>query len=222
MYLRLRENLGDLCGETTYDFTRWTFAMQPMWENRQGLYLVCVQILRKRRISTCAATTIVSTIMLLSTATLSSLLLCLSVTQAAWDASRYLWYTTPAKDLAGTLPIGNGRVAAAIYGSATEKVTLNENSVWSGPWQDRANRNSLKALPNVRSLLQQGKITEAGQMVLDNMAGNPISPRAYNPLVDMGLDFGHANAKLDGFNRVLDTKTGMASVTYMVGGVNYT
>jgi len=160
--------------------------------------------------------------MLFSTQTLSSLLLLLPVTNAAWDASRYLWYTTPAKDFAGTLPIGNGRVAASIYGSATEKINLNENSVWSGPWQDRANRNSLKALPNVRSLLQNGKITEAGQMVLDNMAGNPTSPRAYNPLVDLGLDFGHGNAQLEGFQRVLDTTSGTAVVTYLVGGVNYT
>lgn len=152
---------------------------------------------------------------------LTKFLLFLPATHAAWDASRFLWYNTPAANFAGAVPIGNGRVAGVVYGTATEKITLNENSVWSGPWQDRANRNALKALPTVRTLLQNGNITGAGQTVLDSMAGNPTSPRAYHPLVDMAFDFGHKGT-LGDYTRYLDTYRGTAFVTYTVGGVNYT
>jgi hypothetical protein len=149
------------------------------------------------------------------------LLLLLPTAHAAWDASRFLWYNSPAANFAGAVPIGNGRVAGVVYGTATEKITLNENSVWSGPWQDRANRNSLGALPSIRTMLQNGDITGAGQKVLDTMSGNPNSPRAYHPLVDIAFDFGHSGNLAD-YTRYLDTYRGNAFVTYTVGGVNYT
>ena len=48
----------------------------------------------------------------------------------ALDASRYLWYTSPGTDFASGLPFGNGRVAGLLYGSAVERIPLNENSLW--------------------------------------------------------------------------------------------
>jgi hypothetical protein len=138
------------------------------------------------------------------------------------DGSRFAWYTSAAGDFASALPIGNGRVAGAVFGSANEKVTLNENSVWSGPWQNRGNSKSLAALPNIRSRLQSGDLTGAGDLVLQNMAGNPTSPRAYNPLVDLLLDFGHSSSSLTSYTRYLDTSQGTAFVSYNYGGVNYT
>jgi len=142
--------------------------------------------------------------------------------QGQMDGSRYAWYTSAAGDFASALPIGNGRVGGAVFGSAAEKLTLNENSVWSGPWQSRGNSNSLGALSNIRSHLQSGDLTGAGSLVLQNMAGNPTSPRAYNPLVDLLLDFGHSSSSLTSYTRYLDTDQGTAFVTYNYGGVNYT
>lgn len=142
---------------------------------------------------------------------------------AQWDASRYAWYTSAGgTDFAATLPIGNGRLGAAVFGGATDQVTLNENSMWSGPYQDRANRNSGASLAAIRQQLTNGQITAAGQSTLNNMAGNPTSPRAYNPLVDLALDFGHSDSGMSAYQRVLDTLTGSAWVTYTYGGVNYT
>lgn len=140
---------------------------------------------------------------------------------AQWDASRYLYFNSAGSALSSSLPIGNGRVAAAVYGTATEKITLNENSVWSGQWQDRGNANSAAALASIRQKLTSGDITGAGGQTLDAMAGNPTSPKQYQPTVDMGIDFGHGGT-LGGYARVLDTKMGTAMVTYTLGGVNYT
>jgi hypothetical protein len=145
-----------------------------------------------------------------------------SLVQGQWDASRFAWYNSAGTNFASALPIGNGRVAGVVYGSASEKITLNENSVWSGPWQNRANSRSLGALSAIRQRLQNGDLTGAGQMVLENMAGNPTSPRAYNPTVDMLLDFGHSSGSISSYTRYLDTYQGTAFVTYNYGGVNYT
>src|SRR5512142_187451 len=86
---------------------------------------------------------------------------------ATWDASRFAWYTADAgNDFASALPIGNGRLGAAVFGTAVEKIVLNENSVWSGPWQDRANPASKNALAGIRQMLVAGNITSAGQQAL--------------------------------------------------------
>lgn len=139
----------------------------------------------------------------------------------AWDGSRIAWYESDAgNDFKSALPIGNGRLGAAVFGTGVEKLVLNENSVWSGPWLDRVNPNSKNALASIRQKLVSGDITGAGQSAMDNMAGNPTSPRAYNPLVNMGIDFGHTSG-ISSYTRWLDTFQGTAGVNYTYGGTNY-
>jgi hypothetical protein len=140
---------------------------------------------------------------------------------ARWDASRYAWYSSDAgDDYAAALPIGNGRLGATVYGTADENLALNENSIWSGPWQDRANRQSAEALDSIRNQLVAGDITSAGQNVLNSMAGDPTSPREYNPLGYMTLSFGHE--EMSDYFRYLDTYQGNAFVSYVYDGINYT
>ncbi|KAI5920136.1 Six-hairpin glycosidase-like protein [Camillea tinctor] len=155
---------------------------------------------------------------------LTALLGFTSLAHAQWDASRFAWYKTDAgTDFASALPIGNGRVAAAVYGTLAEHLALNENSIWSGPWQDRANPNARGALAEVRSQLIDGNVTGAGQNVLANMSGTPVSPRQYQPLGNLTIDFGHATAAdVTDYFRYLDTYQGTAFVSYVYGGVNYT
>jgi hypothetical protein len=141
----------------------------------------------------------------------------------SWDSSRFARYTSDASnDFASSLPIGNGRLGAAIFGSPIEKVVLNENSVWSGQWQDRANPQAKNSLSRIRQLLQTGDLTAAGQQAMDNLAAKQTSPRAYHPLVNMVLDFGHSSSQISSYVRWLDTYQGTATVTYLAGGVNYT
>ncbi|KAH6611775.1 glycoside hydrolase family 95 protein [Chaetomium sp. MPI-SDFR-AT-0129] len=139
----------------------------------------------------------------------------------AWDGSRFAWYTSDAgDDFASALPIGNGRLGAAVFGTANEKVVLNENSMWSGPWLDRANSKSKDAVPQIREMLISGDITGAGKSAMDNMAGNPTSPRAYQPLVDLGIDFGHGSG-ISSYTRWLDTYQGTVGVNYTHDGTDY-
>lgn len=138
------------------------------------------------------------------------------------DGSRYAYYTSDAGgDWHAALPIGNGRLGAAVYGGGTERLVLNENSMWSGTFTNRVNSGSKNAFPDIRKKLVNGDITSAGQSAMSNMAGNPTSPRAYQPLVNMGMDFGHSSG-VSSYSRWLDTLQGTVGVNYMHGGTNFT
>jgi len=140
---------------------------------------------------------------------------------ADWDGSRFAWYSSDSGNtFANSLPIGNGRLGATVFGGSVEKLVLNENSMWSGPWQDRVNRNARGAVDDIWKKLLAGSVTEAGQSAMSNLAGDPTSPKAYNPLVNMGVDFGHSSLGT-GYSRWLDTYQGTAGVNYTLNGVSY-
>lgn len=160
---------------------------------------------------------------MLSTALLAALVSAVSVHGASWDPSRHAWYTSDsANDWHNALPIGNGRLGALAFGSSAEKLTLNENSVWSGPWQDRVNPRAKNALADIWKNLVAGQITAAGNSAMANLAGDPTSPKAYNPTVDLNIDFGHgALSSLSNYTRWLDTIEGTSGVSYVKNGVTY-
>src|SRR5450432_1290967 len=77
-----------------------------------------------------------------------------------------LWYRSPAGSFEEALPIGNGRLAAMVYGRvARERIGLNEETIWEGEAVDRCNPRALEALPEIRGLLFAGKSREAGSLI---------------------------------------------------------
>ena len=144
-----------------------------------------------------------------------------TIAHALFDPSRFTWYTTPANNFSSTLPLGNGRLGAAVWGSTVENITLNENSIWGGQFMDRANPDAYNALDPVRSMLKQGNITAAGEMTLEKMVGSPDEPRAYHPLGSLVLDFGHEGSHIENYTRSLDLLKGRAVVDYEYHGVKF-
>ncbi|RAL16779.1 glycoside hydrolase family 95 protein [Aspergillus homomorphus CBS 101889] len=152
---------------------------------------------------------------------LSILTACVLPGHARFDASTVAWYTSPATNFTTTLPIGNGRLGAAIWGTAIENVTLNEDSIWNGSFVNRVNPKSYGALAPVRSMLASGNITTAGEVTLEDMAGIPALPQSYSPLGALRLDFGHARSAIRNYTRSLDLRTGNAVVDYDYQGVTF-
>ncbi|KAK6200777.1 Short-chain dehydrogenase/reductase aba4 [Pestalotiopsis sp. IQ-011] len=138
-----------------------------------------------------------------------------------YDGSRHLWYDEPGTSFSEGLAIGNGRIGALVYGSAAENITLNENSVWSGLFQDRINNKSLEAFPQARQLLVDGNLTDAANLVLEDMAGIPTTNRAYSVTNNLVLDFGHSEDDWENYERWLDTLDGNVGVSYDYNNVTY-
>src|SRR5258708_19068333 len=73
-----------------------------------------------------------------------------------------LWYRQPAKVWNEATPIGNGRLGAMVFGGApSERIQLNEYTVWAGEKRDRNNPAGKAAVPEIRRLLFDGKPREA-------------------------------------------------------------
>jgi alpha-L-fucosidase 2 len=67
-----------------------------------------------------------------------------------------LWYRQPAGAWTQALPVGNGRLAAMVFGTVRkEHIQFNEDTVWSGEKRDRSNPESPKALPEIRRPLME-------------------------------------------------------------------
>ena len=76
------------------------------------------------------------------------------------DNALDLWYRQPARNWNQALPVGNGRLAAMVFGDAArEHLQLNEDSIWSGTKRDRSNPEASKAFPEVRGMIEQGYLT---------------------------------------------------------------
>ncbi|KAJ7908428.1 glycoside hydrolase family 95 protein [Mycena leptocephala] len=143
-----------------------------------------------------------------------------------FDGSRHVWFTFPGffPTFESSLPVGNGRVAASIYGGASEVLGINENSIWTGPFQDRIAAMALAAEPVVREMLLAGNLSEGREYAYEHMISNVTSPRAFSYFGNIDIDFGHAKGEeeMTDYVRWLDTREGTAGVQYVFEGVTYT
>ena len=140
---------------------------------------------------------------------------------AGEDNALRLWYRQPARVWTEALPVGNGRLAAMVFGDVRrEHIQLNEDTVWSGEKRDRSNPEAAKAVPEIRRLLEQGHPAEAQNLADRAMISVPRELPVYQTLGDLWLDFG-AGQEPGSYSRELDLGTGIASVRYSAGGVNY-
>ena len=131
-----------------------------------------------------------------------------------------LWYNHPATHWEEALPVGNGRLGAMVYGGvAKEWIQLNEESIWAGPPIPEVKRDVSKELGHVRELLFAGKYAE-GQALQQSLMPKRISPRSYQTMGLLCLDFGHKD-KATGFRRDLNLDTAIATTTYKINGVTY-
>jgi alpha-L-fucosidase 2 len=133
-----------------------------------------------------------------------------------------LWYRHPATQWTEALPIGNGRLGAMVFGGvASERIQLNEETVWAGEKRDRNNPEGARNLPEVRRLLFAGKPKEAEALAERTMIAVPKRMPPYQPLGDLLLRFPGQDQAND-YVRELDLDSGIVRVTYKSGGVRFT
>ncbi|WP_203855143.1 glycosyl hydrolase family 95 catalytic domain-containing protein [Plantactinospora mayteni] len=133
-----------------------------------------------------------------------------------------LWYDEPAgADWLRALPIGNGRLGAMVFGNVdTERLQLNEDTVWAGGPYDSANPRGAAALPEIRRLVFADQWSQAQNLINQAMMGTPGGQLAYQPVGNLRLAFGTASGASQ-YNRILDLTTATTSTTYVLNGVRY-
>ena len=134
------------------------------------------------------------------------------------SVNEIMWYDSPAKDWLEALPIGNSKLGAMVYGDTqTEEIQINEETFWSGGPHDNNSDQSLEHLDEVRSLIFQGKETEATKLIDEYFIPGPHGMRFLNPGSIM-LDLGAVDTVRD-YRRQLDLGTAVNTTTYAENGV---
>jgi alpha-L-fucosidase 2 len=98
-----------------------------------------------------------------------------------------LWYRQPAGAWTQALPVGNGRLAAMVFGTIPkEHIQLNEDTVWSGEKRDRSNLEAPKTLAEIRRLLVEGHPAQAQALADKTMISIPRALPVYETLAISG------------------------------------
>ncbi|WP_116510374.1 glycoside hydrolase N-terminal domain-containing protein [Micromonospora sp. B006] len=133
-----------------------------------------------------------------------------------------LWYDEPAgTDWLRALPIGNGRLGAMVFGNMdTERLQLNEDTVWAGGPYDSANTRGAANLAEIRRRVFADQWTSAQDLINQTMMGSPGGQLAYQTVGDLRLSFGSASGATQ-YNRTLDLTTATVTTTYVLNGVRH-
>lgn len=135
-----------------------------------------------------------------------------------------LWYEQPADEWMKSIPLGNGRIGAMVFGGVeTETVALNEITMWSGQpdiFQERPLGKEM--LNNIRQLFFDGKYAEGNRVVSEFMSGVPHSFGSHVPAGDLKLKFYYPAGNISNYKRELTLDNAINTVTYKVGNVEYT
>jgi len=140
---------------------------------------------------------------------------------AAPESALSLWYRRPARGWLEALPVGNGRLAAMVFGGVeTERLQLDEGTVWAGGPYTPANPQGLAALPEIRRLVFEGRWDEAQRLVDARFLGIPAPELQYQTVGNLTLNFPVPDA-VSGYRRELDLDTAIARVEYAAAGVRH-
>jgi alpha-L-fucosidase 2 len=187
------------------------------------------------------------------------LLLSLSALAAAPAEPMSVWFTAPARfnhekscpaaksqdklanpeactlckgrsDFRESCPVGNGRLGAMDCGGvSSERIILNESSIWSGGIYEWNQLDAWKSVPEIRKRLFAGDITGANQVLSQNFHWadgtkrfEPTQFGCYQTLGDLRLDFQNVGGPVTGYCRDLDLMRGIVHTEYTRNGVKFT
>src|SRR5882757_4533580 len=147
---------------------------------------------------------------------------CLASISFAQDSLLKLWYDKPAGGIwEAALPLGNGRLAAMVYGNTdSECIKLNESSVWSGGPNRNDNPNALGAMSEIRRLIFERNNTAAAKLASEKVQSERINGMMFQPVGDLHLEFpGHQ--KFENYYRELNLEDAVTKTKYTVDGVRF-
>jgi alpha-L-fucosidase 2 len=132
-----------------------------------------------------------------------------------------LWFEQPAAKWVEAVPVGNGRLGAMVFGrTGTERIQINEESVWAGHRMNDNNPEARANLDKIRRLIFEGENEKAFEEATDHLLATPHQLRSYQTLMDLTLDLPEGDTAA--YERSLDLETGIATTTYTLDDTQYT
>ena len=135
-----------------------------------------------------------------------------------------LWYNKPATYFEESLPLGNGRLGALIYGNPQKDIIqLNDITLWTGKPIDRQeDASASKWIPEIRKALFAENYAKADSLQLHVQGHNsshyqPLGTLTITPIASptqLPLPFTN-------YHRELSLDSALASISYQQGGVSY-
>ncbi|MBB1546514.1 MAG: glycoside hydrolase family 95 protein, partial [Capnocytophaga sp.] len=158
---------------------------------------------------------------------LLTVLLCWGVFLWAQPQDVSVVFKKPAKHFTESLPIGNGRLGAMLFGKTdTDRIVLNEISLWSGGYQEADDPEAHTYLKEIQQLLLEGKNLEAQALLQKHFIargkgschgqGANCSYGCYQVFADLLLDWKNQTPVKD-YKRVLRLDEATAITTYTRG-----
>ena len=118
-----------------------------------------------------------------------------------------LFYTKKAKAFEEALPVGNGRLGAMVFGNLkTERIVLNEDTLWSGFPKEQNKKDAYRFLPALREAIFSGNHREAARISNEEMHG--AWSECYLPFGDLAIEY--KGTRAHGYQRGLDIAKGVA------------
>ncbi|WP_308635431.1 glycoside hydrolase family 95 protein [Paenibacillus silvisoli] len=145
-------------------------------------------------------------------------------TQDDRQTNHRLWYRKPATCWGESLPLGNGRLGAMVYGGVEkETIQFNEESIYSGQRQDADNPDSLTHLQEIREHLFARNYWEAEELCkkvlickgdgAPEVGGSRLDYGTFETAGELELDFGTVE-HYAGYERQLALRDGIVSSRY--------
>ena len=152
----------------------------------------------------------------------AAILICLGLFSASRaDQSLKLWYGQPARVWSEALPIGNSKIAAMVFGGVdSERVQLNEETLWSGGPRDTNNPEAYRHLEEVRNLLFGGDPVKAQELADRFLMGNPKTIKPYETLGDLFIRFSDQGPVTE-YRRELNLDSALVRICYKRNGVHF-
>ena len=143
-----------------------------------------------------------------------------------------LVFDLPARHFTESLPLGNGRLGAMVFGRVNqERIVLNEISMWSGGIQNPNRPDAYKYLPEIQRLLKEGKNIEAQTILQDHFVsagkgsgfgqGKDVKFGCYQTLGDLTLEWQDTLQAAREYVRKLDLQTAVGTTSWIRNGVKY-
>ncbi len=131
-----------------------------------------------------------------------------------------LWYKQPAEKWIESLPVGNGKIGAVVFGGISqEKLGLNISTLWSGEPSNKIEKpTGLENLDKIRTLLFNNELAEAEKLCEEHLIGNKENYGTHLPMGNLLFDFDFNEEEVTNYSRELDIKNALAKVEFKNGG----